>query len=232
MTFSAVSTAVRRGPTTHRIDRGNMFRCVRGPPHNAMNSADQPRSSAGALRRALLASAVRRVMVTGVSRRAVGRGSRKRPAGVAGDLSAALWKSRRRGTRGTAGGALGEPPAGHSENRRRGSRGTADGAVAASCPHPPGNLLMPLQSIPYGLVSCAYQTSSVTTVTGRGRGSQRRRAQRRRTWRGVSGGANGAALCERRGATGLFRGDRPSRSRPSLRCVGAVGALRAATQFT
>jgi hypothetical protein len=189
-----------------------------------MNSAARLRSPAGALRRALLASAVRRVMVTGsAGELSVGAAGNGRP----GQPATCRRRSRR-----AAGAALGEPPARHSESRRRGTRGTAGGALAASCPRPPGKLLMPLQSIPCGLVSCVHQTSSVTTVTRRGRGSQRPGAWRRRVWRGVSGGANGAAPCERRGATGLFRGDRPCRPPGRPHAVGAIGALRVASQFT
>jgi hypothetical protein len=211
MTFSAVSTAVRRGPTTHRIDRGNMFRCVRGPPHNAMNSADQPRSSAGALRRALLASAVRRVMVTGVSRRAVGRGSRKRPAGAAGDLSAALSKSRRRGTRGTVGWALGEPPTGQSGNRRRGSRRV----VPASAGQP--TYATSVNSVRVSIL-CA---SDIVRHNSHGTRSRVPAAPgpaapglARRFWRG-----------ERRGAMRTARGYRPLPRRPALP-IPAVPPLR------
>lgn len=49
-TFSAASTAMRRGSGTHRIDRADMFRCVRGPPHNAMEKVAGLRSPARGLK--------------------------------------------------------------------------------------------------------------------------------------------------------------------------------------
>jgi hypothetical protein len=171
MTFSAVSAAVRRGAATHRIDRGNMFRCVRGPPHNAMNNAARLSSPAGTLRRPRLASVIRRVMADrGQS------GSRRRAAGE------------------PAGGAAGESPAGRPPRRR---------------PCPPGRLLMPLQSGPYALASCAHQTSCVTTATGRSRAVPAARAL---AGAGLAGPDLAGLGSGGTGSGEVFRAGRPTRA--------------------
>lgn len=140
-----------------------------------MNSAARPRSSAGALRRVLLASAVRRVMVAGAAEEPPAGHSENCSAGSAGKLPA---------------GPAGELSAGHSESRHA--------AVTASAPASAGQITY-ATSVNYVSVSI-MRVSGIVRHNSHGTrsGVPAARDLAGRVWRGVSGAG------ERRGATGLF----------------------------
>jgi hypothetical protein len=169
-----------------------------------MNSADRPEPSAGALRRALLASAVRRVMVAGAAAGPPAGALGALPAGSAPDLSAE---------------AAGKPPAGNPESRRRGPGEPPAGqsprrapsaeqiAYATSVNSVSVSILRLSDIVRHNRHATRSGVPAARGLAGPGSGqpgSGQPGSGQPGSGEAFLEGAHGAALCGRRGATGLL----------------------------